>query len=1028
MPRYEFSEGTSNKFWQIDLSGSSFTTTFGRIGSAGQSATKSFDSDAKALSEYNKLIGEKTKKGYQLVAAVTTSAAATPRNAPSAPAPARAAAPTPRTAPPAPAPAAAPPKAAGPPPAPASTPVPVAARSGASTAALAMTDAARRAAKKEREALEIKPCKADNPIGRWLTDVYRPFVERSKAAVQNGTSCGDGENQRLCRAVLKEYGSLERMPAQLDLDTAAAALLLVPGGRDTVASTTELVAFWVAHSGLPLALDAFSRSVSGYHRVDDGSGKVRWLTAQASRVLDSLFASRADLAIQACWRGAADEERLAAHAHGEKLRAAGTLLERSALASAVLDPAWIDADLREHATTGARAMLSPEALLLASSAADIAAYVGHLTDGDLGFYPPYSPYLYGRGNAVIAGFAYAERLGLGGIDIACARIERLLPHFTGDPYVSNQIGGQIRVLLEVARLGKHYAPTVKIALAVIERCETYKLAKDSDPGPLAYDCLRGSPELALPLVATNRRGWAKDILPQLERLTGSGAAASDDRPDADASALPEALRRAPVKFTGPEFWQPAALPRIALRDGTRYPSALLDALASALKAGNSEAIAELAQIAERASLAAFAWDLFQAWLTSGAPAKDKWAFTALGALGNDETARRLTPLIRAWPGESQHQRAVGGLDVLGAIGSDVALMMLNGIAQKVKFKGLQERAREKMDEIAAKRGITADQLADRLVPDLDLEDDGSKTLDFGPRSFRVGFDEMLAPYVVDASGTRLKELPKPNSKDDPALGAEASETWKAMKKDARALAGIQLMRLELAMGNARRWSGEEFRNFFVEHPLLTHLVRRLVWGVYESDEHGALKRTFRVAEDRSYADMRDEACSVDSDATIGIVHRLHLPDSDAAAWGKLFGDYELAQPFEQLARTTYRLVPEERMSSGLGRFVDCEIETKKLLGLLSRGWRKGPALDNGIISEFYKPIRADLIAALPFHDGIIAGGMDYTDPSQTLGLVDFAPSEPSWGSRTGVIVLGEIDEVIVSEVIRDLESLKGAAK
>ena len=72
---------------------------------------------------------------------------------------------------------------------------------------------------------------------------------------------------------------------------------------------------------------------------------------------------------------------------------------------------------------------------------------------------------------------------------------------------------------------------------------------------------------------------------------------------------------------------------------------------------------------------------------------------------------------------------------------DVALMMLNGIAQKVKFKGLQERAREKMDEIAAKRGMTAEQLADRLVPDLDLDDHGSKTLDFGPRSFRVGFDE-----------------------------------------------------------------------------------------------------------------------------------------------------------------------------------------------------------------------------------------------------------------------------------------------
>ncbi len=47
------------------------------------------------------------------------------------------------------------------------------------------------------------------------------------------------------------------------------------------------------------------------------------------------------------------------------------------------------------------------------------------------------------------------------------------------------------------------------------------------------------------------------------------------------------------------------------------------------------------------SLAEFAWDLFTAWLTAGAPSKESWAFTALGVLGNDDTARKLTPLIRA---------------------------------------------------------------------------------------------------------------------------------------------------------------------------------------------------------------------------------------------------------------------------------------------------------------------------------------------------------------------------------------------
>jgi len=65
--RYEFKEGTSSKFWEIALDGASFTTTFGKIGAAGQTSTKDFDDDSAAEAAYAKLIAEKVKKGYVLV-------------------------------------------------------------------------------------------------------------------------------------------------------------------------------------------------------------------------------------------------------------------------------------------------------------------------------------------------------------------------------------------------------------------------------------------------------------------------------------------------------------------------------------------------------------------------------------------------------------------------------------------------------------------------------------------------------------------------------------------------------------------------------------------------------------------------------------------------------------------------------------------------------------------------------------------------------------------------------------------------
>ena len=61
---FEFIGGSSKKFWEMSISGSSFTVRFGRIGTAGQSQTKTFADEAKAKREAEKLIAEKINKGY----------------------------------------------------------------------------------------------------------------------------------------------------------------------------------------------------------------------------------------------------------------------------------------------------------------------------------------------------------------------------------------------------------------------------------------------------------------------------------------------------------------------------------------------------------------------------------------------------------------------------------------------------------------------------------------------------------------------------------------------------------------------------------------------------------------------------------------------------------------------------------------------------------------------------------------------------------------------------------------------------
>ncbi|MGH7193000.1 MAG: DNA ligase [Candidatus Saccharimonadales bacterium] len=65
--RFEYCEGNSAKFWEIVIQGAAVTVRFGRIGTAGQTQAKTLaDADA-AERHAEKLIAEKTTKGYSEV-------------------------------------------------------------------------------------------------------------------------------------------------------------------------------------------------------------------------------------------------------------------------------------------------------------------------------------------------------------------------------------------------------------------------------------------------------------------------------------------------------------------------------------------------------------------------------------------------------------------------------------------------------------------------------------------------------------------------------------------------------------------------------------------------------------------------------------------------------------------------------------------------------------------------------------------------------------------------------------------------
>ncbi len=545
--------------------------------------------------------------------------------------------------------------------------------------------------------------------------------------------------------------------------------------------------------------------------------------------------------------------------------------------------------------------------------------------------------------------------------------------------------------------------------------------------PLAQQwLLRHAPEAARALIpaalgrsAAARRalfllrdnGQAEQIHTEASRYGPAATAA------VQALLTTDPLTVLPTRMPTPPVWAaPGVLPPVRLRDGsgTLPPTAVADLVLMLMISRFDEPYAGLDSVrdaVETADLAGLGWTLFELWQSTGGYAKDSWVFDAVAVTGDDDTARRIAPILTAWPSEGLTARAVTGLSVLVGIGSGEALAQLHRISQRAKSAPLRKAAAGRITDIADRLGLTAEQLADRIVPDLGLDADGSLRLDYGPRQFVIGFDEQLRPFVTDTAGARLKTLPKPGVRDDEELSQAAGRQFATLKREVRKIAAEQVRRLERAMVDGRQWTGAEFRRLFVDHPLMWHIARRLVWAGAGAGAAGAL----RIAEDRSFADIDDNPVVLADDEPIGVAHPVRL-GPDTSRWATVFTDYEILQPFPQLDRPVFTLAAGQ----GLDRFTGVTVPAKKILVLDGRGWIRHEPANAGIQHGFDRPTGDGRVLTVRIEPGLVGKvGFHHRQKLAAIHLHDGSVSPWSL-DEAEPLPADTLDPVTVSEILRDL--------
>ncbi|MGC0362299.1 hypothetical protein ABH922_000283 [Rhodococcus sp. 27YEA15] len=405
----------------------------------------------------------------------------------------------------------------------------------------------------------------------------------------------------------------------------------------------------------------------------------------------------------------------------------------------------------------------------------------------------------------------------------------------------------------------------------------------------------------------------------------------------DADPLVQLPKKIP---TLPEWLDPALLPTIALRDsGTVLPRSAVQHVCTMFALSRMDevyaGIDVIRTLIEPGDLAVFAWQIFERWSNAGFPDAQRWSLDALGIVGDDDTARRLTPFVRRWPLESAHRRASNGLAVLAMIGTDAALGCLWSISQGLRFPALRAKADANIGKIADELDLSPLDLADRLIPDLGLDDDGTTTFDYGDRSFVLSLDSTLRIAVREGQEKARARLPRPGP-EDPEVAHEEYKRYKILRRDLESARGELIGRFEQAMVSQRRWTFARVQRYLVGHPLAWYLTGRLVWAT----EGG---RYFRFSDLRSPVGSRAEDFALGDADIVTIAHPVTM-GAELQTWRDVFDDIGLEQPFAQLNREVFDVADVASKMSALEGF---KASTDQLLALGRRGWEREEAQDKG---------------------------------------------------------------------------------
>jgi hypothetical protein len=403
------------------------------------------------------------------------------------------------------------------------------------------------------------------------------------------------------------------------------------------------------------------------------------------------------------------------------------------------------------------------------------------------------------------------------------------------------------------------------------------------------------------------------------------------------------------------------------------------------------------------------------WLTDMSATVLRGALWAAGVLGEEAwVAPACEQLLARARQVEQVKIGNAAIFCLGERGDDDAVAALARVVAQIKDRRFLKPAERALERAAEKRGLTFEQLREQLVPTFDLDNEGRGARAIGPGS---GLIELVQPANVKVR-YRLRENETASAPQE--LTDSHAEELAAFKRDVaeiRKELAVQRIRLENLLAAGRSWEVVDWREHYLEHPLLQLFTRRLIWCFGEATG---------IPTERDSLLTLDGPVELPEHGEVHLWHPLNANADEIVAWRTLLRERELRQPFKQAYREIYLLAPAEQETRFYSnRFAAHIVRYPQVYALAKqRGWgiRALGWFDNGGGEQWRD---------FPDHELRASFWMEMADTEPGGGAIaDLAATDQVRFTRIDgrdPVPLEDVPAFVFSEAMRDVDLFVGVA-